>query len=174
MGAVSKQRDSWTTSGRLKVNQQKRAAAWPWERKFLGFSFTSNREPKPRIAPKAVLLMSYARSRRKVDIIFVIGSKEGHLGRGSTGRDRALPQARRAQAGRVLRGSSRARARQHHQPHVGANPRGHRACPFIARPSYPATLSQRAKLRDHESRRNEKRQPLPNQLPRDRAQCFIC
>jgi hypothetical protein len=24
-----------------------------WERKFLGFSFTSNREPKRRIAPKA-------------------------------------------------------------------------------------------------------------------------
>jgi RNA-directed DNA polymerase len=27
--------------------------ARPWERKFLGFSFTSNREPKRRIAPKA-------------------------------------------------------------------------------------------------------------------------
>ena len=29
--------------------------ARPWERKFLGFSFTANREPKRRIAPKAVL-----------------------------------------------------------------------------------------------------------------------
>jgi RNA-directed DNA polymerase len=38
-----------------KVNQQKSAVARPWERKFLGFSFTSNREPKRRIAPKAVL-----------------------------------------------------------------------------------------------------------------------
>jgi hypothetical protein len=29
--------------------------ARPWERKFLGFSFTSGRVPKRRIAPKAVL-----------------------------------------------------------------------------------------------------------------------
>ncbi len=28
--------------------------ARPWERKFLGFSFTWQREPKRRIAPKAV------------------------------------------------------------------------------------------------------------------------
>jgi RNA-directed DNA polymerase len=40
---------------KLKVNQQKSAVARPWERKFLGFSFTVNREPKRRIAPKAVL-----------------------------------------------------------------------------------------------------------------------
>jgi len=39
---------------KLKVNQQKSAVARPWERKFLGFSFTWNREPKRRIAPKAV------------------------------------------------------------------------------------------------------------------------
>jgi RNA-directed DNA polymerase len=39
---------------KLKVNQQKSAVARPWERKFLGFSFTTNREPKRRIAPKAV------------------------------------------------------------------------------------------------------------------------
>ena len=44
-----------TTKLKLKVNQQKSAVARPWERKFLGFSFTSNREPKRRIAPKAVL-----------------------------------------------------------------------------------------------------------------------
>ena len=44
-----------TTKLNLKVNQQKSAVARPWERKFLGFSFTSNREPKRRIAPKAVL-----------------------------------------------------------------------------------------------------------------------
>ena len=43
-----------TTKLKLKVNQQKSAVARPWERKFLGFSFTSNREPKRRIAPKAV------------------------------------------------------------------------------------------------------------------------
>jgi RNA-directed DNA polymerase len=44
-----------TTKLKLKVNQQKSAVARPWERKFLGFSFTVNREPKRRIAPKAVL-----------------------------------------------------------------------------------------------------------------------
>jgi len=42
-----------TTKLKLKVNQQKSAVARPWERKFLGFSFTWNREPKRRIAPKA-------------------------------------------------------------------------------------------------------------------------
>lgn len=39
---------------KLKVNSEKSAVARPWERKFLGFSFTANREPKRRIAPKAV------------------------------------------------------------------------------------------------------------------------
>jgi RNA-directed DNA polymerase len=43
-----------TTKLKLKVNQQKSAVARPWERKFLGFSFTWNRGPKRRIAPKAV------------------------------------------------------------------------------------------------------------------------
>ncbi len=44
-----------TTKLKLKVNQQKSAVARPWERKFLGFSFTWNKEPRKRIAPKAVL-----------------------------------------------------------------------------------------------------------------------
>jgi RNA-directed DNA polymerase len=43
-----------TTKLKLKVNQQKSAVARPWERKFLGFSFTWEREPRRRIAPKAV------------------------------------------------------------------------------------------------------------------------
>jgi RNA-directed DNA polymerase len=43
-----------TTKLRLKVNQSKSAVARPWERKFLGFSFTNGREPKRRIAPKAL------------------------------------------------------------------------------------------------------------------------
>jgi RNA-directed DNA polymerase len=38
----------------LTVNQQKSAVARPWERKFLGFSFTNAGIPKRRIAPKAV------------------------------------------------------------------------------------------------------------------------
>jgi hypothetical protein len=40
---------------KLTVNQQKSAVARPWRRKFLGFSFTVDREPKRRMAPKAVL-----------------------------------------------------------------------------------------------------------------------
>jgi len=44
-----------TTKLKLKVNEQKSAVARPWERKFLGFSFTANREPKRRIASRAVL-----------------------------------------------------------------------------------------------------------------------
>ncbi len=39
---------------KLKANPQKSAVARPGERKFLGFSFTMNRQPKRRIAPKAV------------------------------------------------------------------------------------------------------------------------
>ncbi|MBL8174175.1 MAG: group II intron reverse transcriptase/maturase, partial [Bryobacterales bacterium] len=31
---------------KLKVNEQKSAVSRPWERKFLGFSFTADREPK--------------------------------------------------------------------------------------------------------------------------------
>jgi RNA-directed DNA polymerase len=37
---------------KLKVNEAKSAVARPWDRKFLGFSFTNGREPKRRIAPK--------------------------------------------------------------------------------------------------------------------------
>ena len=43
-----------TSKLKLKVNQEKSAVARPWERKFLGFSFTNRKEPKRRIAPKAV------------------------------------------------------------------------------------------------------------------------
>jgi RNA-directed DNA polymerase len=39
---------------KLKVNGEKSAVARPAERKFLGFSFTSEREPRRRIAPKAL------------------------------------------------------------------------------------------------------------------------
>ena len=44
-----------TTRLKLKVNEQKSAVARPWERKFLGFSFTNGKAPKRRIAPKALL-----------------------------------------------------------------------------------------------------------------------
>jgi RNA-directed DNA polymerase len=39
---------------KLKVNQAKSAVARPGQRKFLGFSFTAEREPRRRIAPKAI------------------------------------------------------------------------------------------------------------------------
>ena len=42
----------------LKVNAAKSAVARPWERKFLGFTFTANRQPKRRIAPKALARLS--------------------------------------------------------------------------------------------------------------------
>src|SRR5438477_5775643 len=44
-----------TTKLKLKVNQAKSAVARPKERKFLGFSFTGGKEPRRRIAPKAIL-----------------------------------------------------------------------------------------------------------------------
>jgi len=43
-----------TSKLKLKVNESKSAVARPWERKFLGFSFTNGREPKRRVAPKAL------------------------------------------------------------------------------------------------------------------------
>ena len=39
---------------KLKVNSEKRAVARPWERKFLGFSFTAKEPQRRRIAPKSV------------------------------------------------------------------------------------------------------------------------
>ena len=43
------------TKLKLRVNERKSAVARPWERKFLGFSFTWAKTPQRRIAPKAVL-----------------------------------------------------------------------------------------------------------------------
>src|SRR5580704_9793690 len=40
---------------KLKVNEAKSAVARPGERKFLGFSFSHNQEPKRRFAPKVLL-----------------------------------------------------------------------------------------------------------------------
>ena len=39
---------------KLKVNAHKSAVARPWQRSFLGFSFTSGKEPKRRVAPKSI------------------------------------------------------------------------------------------------------------------------
>jgi RNA-directed DNA polymerase len=46
---------------KLKVNEAKSAVARPGERKFLGFSISSRKEPKRRIAPKVLL-----RCRQKI------------------------------------------------------------------------------------------------------------
>jgi len=46
---------------KLKVNSAKSAVARPWKRKFLGFTFTVHRQPKRRVAPKALF-----RFRQKV------------------------------------------------------------------------------------------------------------
>jgi RNA-directed DNA polymerase len=40
---------------KLKVNRTKSAVARPVDRKFLGFSFTSERQPRRRIAPRAIV-----------------------------------------------------------------------------------------------------------------------
>jgi RNA-directed DNA polymerase len=45
--------DFITKKLKLKVNREKSAVAAPWKRKFLGFSFTSEKAPRRRIAPKA-------------------------------------------------------------------------------------------------------------------------
>jgi RNA-directed DNA polymerase len=39
---------------KLKVNMEKSAVDRPWRRKFLGFSFTWEREPRIRLAPKTI------------------------------------------------------------------------------------------------------------------------
>ena len=41
----------------LKVNEKKSAVDRPWKRKFLGFSFTFNKEPKVRIAKESLKRM---------------------------------------------------------------------------------------------------------------------
>ena len=43
-----------TTKLKLKVNESKSEVGRPWNRKFLGFSFTSGKQPKRRVAPKSV------------------------------------------------------------------------------------------------------------------------
>ncbi len=44
-----------TKTLKLKVNSEKSAVARPWERKFLGFSFTAKEPQKRRIAPKSMV-----------------------------------------------------------------------------------------------------------------------
>jgi RNA-directed DNA polymerase len=46
--------DFITQKLKLKVNAAKSAVARPWERKLLGFTFTRHRQPRRRVAPKAL------------------------------------------------------------------------------------------------------------------------
>src|SRR5258706_7230182 len=62
---------------RLKVNRDKSAVARPWDRTFLGYSFTVDREPKPKVARRSVqrlkdklrAVFRTARGRRLSDTI---------------------------------------------------------------------------------------------------------
>ena len=47
----------------LRMNAAKSAVARPWERKFLGFSFTVQRETRLRIAPESVRRLTRAHTR---------------------------------------------------------------------------------------------------------------
>ena len=49
---------------KLRVNRAKSAVAPPWQRKFLGFSFTGEATPRRRIAPQAV-----ARFKERVRVL---------------------------------------------------------------------------------------------------------
>ncbi len=53
---------------RLKVKAEKSAVARPWERKFLGYSLTSNHEPRLKVAKESV-----KRLKGKLREIFVAG-----------------------------------------------------------------------------------------------------
>jgi RNA-directed DNA polymerase len=72
---------------RLKVNEEKSAVARPWERKFLGFSFTRSAAPRRKVAPKSVKrfkerVRELTRHRKSVSIAQMVAQ----LGRYLTGR----------------------------------------------------------------------------------------
>ena len=82
-----------STKLQLQVNQSKSAVAEPWERKFLGFSFTRSESPKRRIAPTAVKrfqerVRELTRDQHRTD-----GKGTGPV---STGLDRLLREVRNA------------------------------------------------------------------------------
>jgi RNA-directed DNA polymerase len=56
---------------KLKVNEAKSAVGRPWERKFLGFTFTNQKQPRRRIAPAAL-------KRVKDKIRKLTSRKRGH------------------------------------------------------------------------------------------------
>jgi RNA-directed DNA polymerase len=60
---------------KLKVNREKSAVARPWERKFLGYSFTNQRQPQIRVAETSI-----GRFKDKVKVLFREG-RGRNLGR---------------------------------------------------------------------------------------------
>ena len=52
---------------KLKVNQAKSAVARPGQRKFLGFSFTSERKPRRRIAPRPSSALRMGSANRRTE-----------------------------------------------------------------------------------------------------------
>lgn len=73
-----------TTRLRLKINENKSAVGKPYQRKFLGFSFTSHRTPKRRIAPQALerfkkRIRTLTRRMRGRTLSSVIGELNSYL-----------------------------------------------------------------------------------------------
>jgi len=69
---------------KLKVNEAKSAVARPMERKFLGFSFSNNKEPKRRIAPKTLLrckqkIRELTRRRRGISLEQMLQERTAYL-----------------------------------------------------------------------------------------------
>jgi RNA-directed DNA polymerase len=69
---------------KLKVNESKSAVDRPWNRKFLGFSFTSGSQPRRRIAPKAVQqlkdrIRELTQRTRGIDIETMTGNLNRYL-----------------------------------------------------------------------------------------------
>lgn len=74
---------------KLKVNSEKSAVARPAERKFLGFSFTVSRQPKRRIAPKALQrfkkrIRELTKRNQGIDVEMLV-ARLGHYLRGWRG-----------------------------------------------------------------------------------------
>jgi hypothetical protein len=61
---------------KLKVNQAKSAVARPRQRKFLGFSFTNEREPRRRIAPKAIVRFNGSKNEGDFANFANVGGKD--------------------------------------------------------------------------------------------------
>ncbi len=69
--------DFLTKKLKLKVNREKSAVARPQKRKFLGFSFTSTREPRRRISPQAIRrfkerIREFTRRNRGMDLKSIV------------------------------------------------------------------------------------------------------